>query len=342
MSSILRFALGAVGIAIGLLGCRGPSAEGGNSGPAPSSSVKAALQAPRGHLRIGHLPITDHLTVIAKSRQSLPNVDLELVKLGSWPEIAEALRAGALDGAFLLSPIAFNLRQKGAPIKAVLLGHRNGSVVVVRNSPELSSVESLKGKKIAIPSRFSTHNILIHKIFRDHGLDVDKDAQLLELKPPEMVNALATGQIDAFIVAEPFGGQAELQKVGKVLALSKDIWPEHICCVLNIRESVIAAQRDAVQETVNAFVEAGHFAEEHASEAAALSTAYLGQKKEVVEYVLTNPKGRVRFNNLLPQASDFTETQRYLKEFAIASEGPDVATYLDDSFARRAYGVAPQ
>jgi NitT/TauT family transport system substrate-binding protein len=173
-------------------------------------------------------------------------------------------------------------------------------------------------------------------LFADHGLNADKDCQLIELKPPEMVTALATGQIDAFIVAEPFGAQAQLQNVGKVLALSKEIWPEHICCVLNVRESVLSEQKESVQEIVDAFIEAGHFVEGHESEAAELSTQYLGQKKEVIDYVLTHPKGRVSYADLVPKTQDFVDTQRLLVEYGIAPGGLNLADYVDDSFAKRA------
>jgi NitT/TauT family transport system substrate-binding protein len=288
-------------------------------------------------VRIGHLPITDHLTVIARARTTHPRTELQLVKFSGWPEVAEALRSGSIDGAYLLAPLGIRLRQQGAPIKTVLLGHRNGSVVIVKNSPDIRQASDLRGQTIAIPSRFSTHNILIRKLLGEHKIDPDRDVKLLDMKPPEMVNALATGQIDAFIVAEPFGGQAELQQVGKVLVLSKDVWVDHICCVLHVNETLIESDPQAVQDVVSGFVEAARFIESEPAEAARLSTAYLGQKPEVIEHVLLHPKGRITFSDLTPRLPDFEATQDYLLRDGILKEGIDLPAYVDDRFARKAY-----
>jgi NitT/TauT family transport system substrate-binding protein len=325
-SAILTF-----GIASGLTlaGCGNTQ----QSGAASSQSKNKPT------LKIGYLPITDHLTMIAHGQTEYRQFVLEPVKFSGWAELAEALKGGAIQGAFALTPIGMSLKQKGVPIKAVFLGHRNGSVLTAKNSPDLNKVEELKGKTIAIPSRFSTHNILIHKLLTEKGINPNSDVKLLDMSPPEMVNALSTGKVDAFIVAEPFGGQAELQKVGKVLVLSKDIWQDHICCVLNLHEEVIQKQPEAVEELVGSLAKAANFIEQNPQEAAKLSLKYLGQKQEVIEHVLTNPKGRITFANLVPELKDFSATQDYLVQFGITKDKIDLAQYIDDRFAKKAFGV---
>jgi NitT/TauT family transport system substrate-binding protein len=283
-------------------------------------------------LKIGYLPITDHLTIIAHDQIEFKRFDLEPVKFSSWAEQSEALKAGAIHGAFTLTPIGITLRQKGVPLKTVVAGHRNGSVITVKNGPAISKIDDLKGKTIAIPSRFSTHNILLRKILTEKGIDPDKDVRLIDMAPPEMVNALSTGRIDAFIVAEPFGAQAQNQNQGKVLIFSKDIWKNHICCLLNLREDVIAQSPDAVEELVAGIVKTGHYIEKNPVEAARISKKYLGQKPEVIEFVLTSPKGRVTYNNLAITKKDLQDTQNYMVAFGITKEKIDLNTYLDSRF----------
>jgi len=287
------------------------------------------------NLKIGYLPITDHLLMIASERESFRTVDLQPVKFSSWPEVAEALKAGAIDGAFLLTPIGLTLRRKGAPVRVVLLGHRNGSVITVKNGGEINRVEDLKGKTIAVPSPFSTHNILLRKVLTEKNVDPARDLRIIDMAPPEMVNALATGRIHGFIVAEPFGAQAEAQKVGKVLILSKDIWKDHICCVLNVRERVIASHPEAVQELVSGMLRTGAFIEANPVRAARGSVKLLGQKAEIIEKVLTSPRDRLSFSNLIPAHADFAATQGYMIKFGIARSNIDLAGYLDDRFARK-------
>jgi NitT/TauT family transport system substrate-binding protein len=286
-------------------------------------------------LKIGYLPITDHLLMIASARETLKDVEIQPVKFSSWAENAEALKAGAIDAAFLLTPMGLTLRQKGVPIKAVLLGHHNGSVITVTNNGDINKIEDLKGKTIAIPSPFSTHNILLRKILAEKGIDATRDVKIIDMPPPEMVVALSTGRIHGFIVAEPFGAQAEDRKVGKILVLSKDIWPNHICCVLNVSEKVITSYPEAVQETVSGMIRTAAFIESNPAQAAKESVKVLGQKPEIIEKVLTSPKDRITFQNLVPSRADFEATQSYMVSFGLAKEKVDLAAYLNTKFAER-------
>jgi NitT/TauT family transport system substrate-binding protein len=286
-------------------------------------------------LKIGYLPITDHLTMIAAEREKFPNVTIQPIKFSSWPEISEALKANKIDGAFLLTPIGLTLRQKGIPVKVIRLGHRNGSVITVKNSDEINSISDLRGKTIAIPSPFSTHNILLRKVLSEKGIDPARDLKIIDMAPPEMVVALATGRIHGYIVAEPFGAQAEAQKVGKILILSKDIWQNHICCVLNVQEKLIENYPSEVQELVSGFLRTAEFIEADPDQAARISTKLLGQKPEVVKAVLTTPRDRLTFQNLVPAEPDFAATQDYMLKFGIAEKKVDLSAYLDNRFARK-------
>lgn len=294
-----------------------------------------AAQAANGKakLKIGHLPITDHLLMIAASREKFKSVEIEPVRFSSWPDIAEALKAGAIDGGFLLTPIGIKLRQAGVPLNVVLLGHRNGSVITVKTGDEITEIEDLKDRKIAIPSPFSTHNIVLRKLLTERGINPDTETKLIDMAPPEMPVALATGRIDGYIVAEPFGAQAEFQKVGKVLILSKDIWEDHICCVLNFREEVISRYPEAVKEVVDGMQNAAVSVKQDPAQAAKDSYRYLGQKPEIIEYVLTKPAGRLTFNNLSPEFADFDATQKLMLQFGLLKSGVDLYEYLDNRFA---------
>lgn len=288
------------------------------------------------NIKVGYLPLTDHLLMIAAERERFKSVGIQPVKFSSWPEISEALKVGAIDAAFLLTPIGLTMRQKGVPVKVVLLGHRNGSAITVKNSGDINRIEDLRGKTIAVPSPFSTHNLLLRKALTDKHIDPAKELRIIDMAPPEMVNALATGRIQGYMVAEPFGAQAEAQKVGKVLMLSKDIWHDHICCVLNVRESVIAKYPEAVQEMVSGFLRTASFIEASPALAAKSSQKVLGQRPEIVERVLTSPRDRLSFQNLAPNKADFAATQDLMIKFGVAKQKIELTGYLDDRFARKA------
>ncbi|MDE5591560.1 MAG: ABC transporter substrate-binding protein, partial [Helicobacter sp.] len=111
-------------------------------------------------LKIGYLPITDHLLIIAKT---LKNSNFTPVKFSSWADLSESLRAKSIDGAFILTPLALKLVSQKVKIKAILAAHRNGSALITKKGliQEKMDINALKGLKIGIPSRFSTHYLLL-------------------------------------------------------------------------------------------------------------------------------------------------------------------------------------
>ena len=109
-------------ISIILLGCLALSlvACGGAGKSKASESVET--------VKIAYLPITHSLAVLkeAKELEKNENIQVELVKYGSWPELLDALNSGQVDGASVLIELAMKSKAEGIGIKAVALGHRDG------------------------------------------------------------------------------------------------------------------------------------------------------------------------------------------------------------------------
>jgi len=127
--------------------------------------------------------------------------------------------------------------------------------------------------------------------------------------------------------------------VGKVLILSRDIWKDHICCVLNVREEIIMNSPDAVQELVENIIDTGKFIKQNPREASRLAADYMGQKPDIIEFIVTTPKDRITFDNLYPTAGDFKSIQDYMSKFGIAEKQVDLNQYIDDRFAKKFYRV---
>src|SRR6185437_16213816 len=98
---------------------------------------------------------------------------------------------------------------QGVPIKVVYLGHRYGSAVVVKKDGPIHSVADLKGKTVAIPSRFSDERLILFRAMKLNGMKPG-DIKMVEMAPPDVSGALAAGAIDAFSMGEPFPSQAEM------------------------------------------------------------------------------------------------------------------------------------
>lgn len=295
-----------------------------DNAPAPPVSQEKTV------LKIGYLPIT-HATALVMAHQeqngAFANFNMEVVKFSSWPELTEALFAGHIQGAVMLFELALAGRQRGIPIQTVALGHRDGNVMVAR--AEIETVADLRGRRVAIPSRFSVHNILLYKALQNAGLQY-QDVEVVEMAPPDMMAALARGEIEAYLVAEPFGAIAEVQGVGKVLHSSQEIWENSTCCVLALREEVLRENPNAAAELVAALLAAGEAAEANPEKAVAVSRQYFGH----AENILAPGLARTTFRQLAPSIGEFEQHQQYLVELGLLPQPVDLREFINEELAR--------
>ncbi|MDA1266702.1 MAG: ABC transporter substrate-binding protein [Planctomycetota bacterium] len=260
------------------------------------------------------------------------------LKFGDWPTVKEALIGKKIGGVFILAPLAMQLVADGVPIKVVYLGHRDGTGIVVGKDSPIHDFGDLRGKVVAIPSRYANQNILMHRMMDKWGMPHDS-IELRELPPPEHPTALRAGAIDAYIVGEPFAAKAEVEGFGRVLYHTKDIWPDFISCVLVVREDLIDERRELIQELVDGIAKSGKWLDEdqeHRMEAAEVSATqrYFNQDPELLKYVLSKPVDRVKYTNLAPLKDDFDEIMELAADIGVLSRRVEFTEYVDDSFVR--------
>ena len=262
-------------------------------------------QAPttgRQTLTVAFIPVTCHLTCPVTdyaSKTSTTGTEFDAMRFGEFPSIVEALKTKKLLAGFVTVPLAMKMREQGAPIRIVCLGHRDGSQLTIRKEDPAKSLRDMRGKTIAIPSPFSNENFFVNKMMRDQGIRPD-EIKFVVLPPPDMPAALSAKAIDGFIVAEPYCGKAELDGYGRVLYYAKDVWPNYISCCLVVHEDLIHDKPDVVRDLVRGIVASGEWATKNRSDAAKLVSPYFGQNEALMKYVLTQPPDRVTFVNLKP------------------------------------------
>lgn len=97
--------------------------------------------------------------------------------------------------------------------------------LVARNGSGVNSIADLKGKKIATPFVSTSHFQLLYALNKA-GIKAT-DAQILNMRPPEIAAAWGRGDIDATFIWDPVLGQ--VKKNGKVLTTSGDICKQGAC-----------------------------------------------------------------------------------------------------------------
>ncbi|MBV9488242.1 MAG: ABC transporter substrate-binding protein [Verrucomicrobia bacterium] len=293
---------------------------------------------PQKPLKVGFLPVTCHLTCPVTdfiNKQMSGHSEFEPVRFQGFPELKEAFLAGDIPATFILAPLAMRLREDGVPIKIVYLGHRDGSAMVVHHDSGIYRIEDLRGKKIAVPSRFANQWLLVVKALKEHGVGL-KEVTIVEMPPPDMPAALFSHAVDAITSGEPFMGQAELDGYGRVLYLTKDVWPNFISCVLAVNENVIKERRETIQRLVDGIARSGRWLDQkmdHRMEAAQfVSQNYYHQDPRLLRFVLSKPPDRVKYTNLTVRKPDFLEIEALARETGMLKGKVTFEDYADPSF----------
>ena len=306
---------------------------------------KSAAANVTDRFRVGFIPVTCHLTCPVTdwiNKNTVGKGFYEPVRFNGFPEIKESLIAGYLPASFILAPMAMTLRQQGVPIKIVYLGHRDGTAMMVHKDSDVHSVRDLRGKRVAVPNRFSNQYLLLRKALADQGMTI-KDVELLEMPPPDMPAALYSKSVDAITSGEPFMAQTELDGYGRVLYQAKDVWPNFISCVLVASQKTIDDHPEWVQKLVSGIARSGMWLEggmkNRMDAAQAVATRYYNQDPRLLRFVLSKPPDRVRYSDLRLARKDFQEIADMALEAGVLTRPMAFEEYADPRFSEQTVGA---
>ncbi len=269
-------------------------------------------------LKIGFLPITCATPIIfagAANFYAKEGLNVTLQKTAGWAIVRDKVLAKEFDASHMLSPmplaISMGAGSTATPMVMPVMENINGNAITLAmKHKDNRDPKKWKGMKFAIPFDYSMHNFLLRHYLAEHGLDPDKDVQLRVMAPPDMVANLKSGNIDGFIVAEPFNQRAVYENAGFIHALTSEIWDNHPCCAFAATEDFVKQHPNTFSAMVRAIMRATQFAhkpENRKGVAEMIAPAnYLNQPLTVVEQVLTgrfaDGLGKVRE---LPNRIDF-------------------------------------
>ncbi len=282
-----------------------------------------AAQEPDASVRIGYLPITDATPLlVAHSNGYFEEQGIRAEKptlLRSWAQLVEAFISGQVNVVHLLSPMTVWARfGSQVPARVVAWNHVGGSGLTV--APHVNALRDLGGKTVAIPFWYSIHNVVLQAMLKQQGLTPvarktgamsAQEVNLVVMAPSDMPPALASRQIEGYIVAEPFNAAAETLGIGKILRFTGDVWRNHACCVVFMHQHDLDRRPQWSQKVVNAVVKAQRWTQDHRAEAAQLlskdgTNRYTPHSLEALRKVL---------------APDPSERGRYLASGAIRHAG---------------------
>ncbi len=210
----------------------------------------------RAHLRLGFVALSDAAPLIVAQRLNLGarhGLTLELHRQPSWAAVRDKLLSGELDAAHALYGLVCGLQLGiGGPqadMAALMVLNRNGQAITFapsladayRASGDVRAAFATLGRKPLLAQTFptGTHAMWLNHWLASHGVDPVRDVRSVVIPPPEMVAALAGGELDGFCAGEPWHAVAEACGAGRTVAVTSEIWPDH-------PEKVLATRRDFV------------------------------------------------------------------------------------------------
>jgi NitT/TauT family transport system substrate-binding protein len=293
-------------------------------------------------ITVAYLPVTCQLTCPVTdyiSKYSLSGEEFLPRMFQALPEIKEALISNRVQAAFIVAPMALALKAQGVPIKVVYLGHRYGSAVVVQKNGPIKTFADMRGKTIAIPSRFSDERLLLFRAMKVWGIKPG-EIKMVEMAPPDVSGALAVHAIDGFVMGEPFPSQAEMAGYGRILFQARDYWPDYMSCILVVRQDLIDRRPDVVQVLVDGIARSGLWldtSKPHREEAADfVGRFYYNQKPALLKWALTKPMDRVVYSPLAPRKVDFDMVRDLMIETGVLDKRLDFSEYTDTRFSDNA------
>lgn len=207
-------------------------------------------------------------------------IDLALKVVFGGPEIASRYDAGTLKLGELGSPPATTALAKGARFRIVGSSVRRRALQYVVAHPSIRDWGDLRGKTVAALSIGSCSYWFMRTVLAHHGLDPDRDVQLIGLgaRYPEVTALFDAGELQAAVLSEPnvsIGEDAGSFRVVQGLA-DPQFCPTMQWSVIVANEGVIAREPELVRAVLRGCVKSYRHAAGHPDELAQFGARHFG------------------------------------------------------------------
>jgi NitT/TauT family transport system substrate-binding protein len=281
-------------------------------------------------IKVGMLKTVNTVVMQFYQKFAAPGITYQVIAFDTPPDGKDALVGGSVDfGIFGLAAATLGAAS-GQPVTVVAAAGGKAMAVVVPVSSTAKTFADLKGKRIAYQPG-STQEVVLRELMKMNAM-APADVQLVRLSFGDMANALARGDVDAYIGSEPGPSINVLSGKGRVLAYPYNTPVGSINVVFATRPDLIAKEPDYVRAVVKTHVAACKWASNPANltEFEAMTTKILGPTKETLDMAMKNINFDYAIDaDYLAKAKYYGAQMVALKEIA---QVPDYATFINTSF----------
>jgi NitT/TauT family transport system substrate-binding protein len=322
-------------------GCDNSTTTGGQTAGGSAGAAKATSE-----LRIGYFANLTHaqavLGVASKDfDKAVAPAKVSTKVFNAGPSLIEALFAGEIDIGYVGPGPALNAfaKSKGQGIRVVAGAAANGVLIVARKDSGISTLQDLKGKRLATPQLANTQDIAA-RYYLTHQLGQPDHKNVIPIPNAEQAAMMSSKQIDAAWAPEPWGSFLVAQAGATVIGQEKDLWPQKnfsITVVVTTPE-FLQKHPDTVEKLLSAHrVWTERLDKEPAKYAPQLKAALFDlTKKQLPEGVVESALANTKFTDE-PLPHTFETMANWAQELGppFGREKTDVSGLIDTSILQK-------
>jgi sulfonate transport system substrate-binding protein len=260
------------------LACGKTETAPSSSGAAPAASTQAAEAKPTVTVKLGYQKFGPPFLLKSRSadlerRLSEQSAKAEWKEFKHGPALLEAINADEVDiGHVGETPPVF-AQAGGVPFVYIATDPPapKAEAIVVRKDSPVKTIADLKGKKIALNRGSNVHFLLV-KALEKVNLTL-KDVEVVYLAPGDARPAFDSGQVDAWVIWDPFLASAELAGA-RIIANGEGLVDNHLFYVA--RRSFAEKHPELVRLVLEEYQALSTWESQNAEESARISAESSG------------------------------------------------------------------
>lgn len=280
-------------------------------------------------VRVGTLKLIHSIAPYFYDRFVPDGTTVEIVPFESPTDGKDAVVSGSVDFATFGIAAGILAAAQRQPLVVVASACDKGMAIVAGRNSGIDGLAGLRGRRVAVwPG--STQEVFLLDRLRMEGMSV-RDITPVRVSFSEMHAALARGDVDAYVGAEPAPSVSVTTGVGRIVEFPYSTPMGSLNMVLATSREVVETRPELCRLMVSLQRQASLYAMAHPDEMVAMTVAKLGMRKAAVELAVSNVELNWQMTPLMiREARTYADQMLALKQIRAL---PDFATFLDPRFS---------
>jgi NitT/TauT family transport system substrate-binding protein len=237
-------------------------------------------------IKVGALKLIHSITPHFYEKFTPPGYKVEVIPFESPTDGKNAVVTGSVDFGTFGFAAAMLGAAAGEPVVIFAAQCNRGMAVVAGAKSPIASIKDLKGKKVAIwPG--STQEVVILERLKAEGMTI-KDVQHVRLPFSDMAAALARGDVDAYVGAEPGPGISLANGIGKIVEYPYSTAIGSLNMVMTAKADTLEKNPELVKVMMAIHKKATDYAMSNRAAMVEMAMQKLGQQKASIELAAPN------------------------------------------------------